>query len=89
MCDPGNSNWCSVIDGVGGREAKGRGTHVYLWLTHVDVWQKSMQYCKAIILQLKTNKLKKKHCILNIILHYKEKALLRRMPGFKTEAEKK
>ena len=48
-----------------------------------------MQYCKAITLQLKTNKFKKKHCILNIILHYKEEALLRRMPGFKTEAEKK
>ena len=30
-----------------------RGTHVYLWLIHVDVWQKPSQYCKAIILQLK------------------------------------
>ena len=28
-------------------------THVYLWLIHVDVWQKPSQYCKAIILQLK------------------------------------
>ena len=26
---------------------------VYLWLIHVDVWQKSTQHCKAIILQLK------------------------------------
>ena len=33
---------------------------VYLWLIHVDVWQKSTQHCKAIILQLK-NKLKKPH----------------------------
>ena len=24
---------------------------VYLWLIHVDVWQKPTQYCKAIILQ--------------------------------------
>ena len=26
-----------------------------LMLIHVDVWQKSSQYCKAIILQLKKN----------------------------------
>ena len=29
--------------------------HVYLWPIHVDVWQKSSQYCKVIILQLKTS----------------------------------
>ena len=28
-------------------------------MVHVDVWQKPTQYCKAIILQLKINKLKK------------------------------
>ena len=28
---------------------------VYLWLIHIDVWQKSNQYCNAIILQLKIN----------------------------------
>ena len=27
--------------------------HVYLWLIHIDVWQKPSQYCKVIILQLK------------------------------------
>ena len=27
------------------------GTHVYLWLIQVDVWQKPLQYCKTIILQ--------------------------------------
>ena len=32
---------------------KREGTYVHLWLIHVDVWQKSNQYCKAIILQLK------------------------------------
>ena len=36
------------------------GTHVYLWLIQADVWQKPTQYCKAIISQLKRNKLKKK-----------------------------
>jgi len=36
-----------------GREVEGRfkreGIYVYLWLIHVDVWQKSTQYCKAVI----------------------------------------
>ena len=31
------------------------GTYVYLRLIQVDVQQKSTQYCKAIILQLKIN----------------------------------
>ena len=26
-----------------------------LWLMHVDVWWKPIQYCKAVILQLKIN----------------------------------
>ena len=29
------------------------GRYTYLWLIHVDVWQKPTQFCKAIILQLK------------------------------------
>ena len=39
---------------MGGR-LKREGTYVFLWLVHVDVWQKPIQYCKAIILQLKIN----------------------------------
>ena len=39
---------------AGGR-FKREGTYVYLWLMHVDVWQKPTQYYKAITLQLKTN----------------------------------
>ena len=31
----------------------GWGTHVHPWLIHVDVWQKPLQYCKVISLQLK------------------------------------
>ena len=50
--------------GQGGRweggSRKGRGTCVYLWLTHVDVWLRPPKYCKAIILLLQINKLKKK-----------------------------
>ena len=34
-----------------------RETCIYLWLIHADVWQKPTQYCIAIILQLKINKL--------------------------------
>ena len=39
---------------IGGR-FKREGTYVHLWLIHVVVWQKPIQYCKANILQLKTN----------------------------------
>ena len=39
----------------------GWGTHVTPWLTHVNVWQKPLQYCKVISLQLiKINGKKKK-----------------------------
>ena len=41
---------------VGGR-FKREGTYGYLGLIHVDVRQKTTQYCKAIILQLKRNNL--------------------------------
>ena len=37
------------LEGRGGeggeRGFRIRGTHVYLWLIHVDVWQKPSQYC--------------------------------------------
>ena len=32
-------------------EGMGWGTHVNPWLIHVNVWQKSLQYCKVISLQ--------------------------------------
>jgi len=40
--------------GLGGRwegGSKGRGYNVSQWLIHVDVWQKTAKFCKAIILQ--------------------------------------
>ena len=54
-----NQVLCDNLEGwdgweVGGR-FKGDWTYVYLWLIHVDVWQKPTQYCKTIILQLKKN----------------------------------
>ena len=52
------------IQELGGSLEGGRfrreGTHAYLWLTRVDVWQTPTQYCKAIILQLKANTFFKK-----------------------------
>ena len=35
-------------DGVAGREVQERGTHLYLWLLHVDVWQRPTQHYEAI-----------------------------------------
>ena len=50
-----------------GREVGGRfkreGVYVYLWLIHVEVWQKTTKSCKAIIL-----KLKKKNIFLRMLL---------------------
>ena len=41
-------------DGEGGwRWDSGWGTHIQPWLIHVNVWQKPLQYCKVISLQLK------------------------------------
>ena len=40
--------------GWGGRRegGSGWGTHVNPWLIHVNIWQKPLQYCKVISLQL-------------------------------------
>ena len=41
-------------DGIGREVGKGvQGTYVHPWLIHVNVWQKPLQYCKVISLQLK------------------------------------
>ena len=38
---------------TGRREVgSGWGTHVNPWLIHVNIWQKPLQYCKVISLQL-------------------------------------
>ena len=51
--------WCTgktqrdrVEREVGGGNTSGWGTHVNPWLIHVNVWQKPLQYCKVISLQL-------------------------------------
>ena len=52
--------------GWGGRweGGSGRGTHINPWLIHVNVWQKPLQYCKVISLQLTKIKGEKKKKIL-------------------------
>ena len=39
----------------GGR-FKWEGIYVYLWLIHVEVWQKTAKFCKTVILQYKMNR---------------------------------
>ena len=60
LCEAGSSNpvFCDNLKrGEMRWEMRGRfkreGTYIYLWLIHADVWQKPLQFCKAIILQLK------------------------------------
>ena len=43
------NKWDREGEGVG----SGWGTDVHPWLIHVNVWQKPLQYCKVISLQLK------------------------------------
>ena len=54
----GAQGWCTGMtlrDGKG-REVEGGsgwGTHIQPWLIHINIWQKPLQYCKVISLQLK------------------------------------
>ena len=48
--------------GWGGRREGGSGTHVNPWLIHVNAWEKPLQYCKVISLQL-TKINEKKICL--------------------------
>ena len=48
------------------------GTYAYLWLSHVDIWQKPTKFSKAIILWLKNTLVKnkqKKNQVINQLLH--------------------
>lgn len=42
------------------RSFKREGTYICLWLIPVDIWEKPIQYCEAIILQLKRSKEKQR-----------------------------
>ena len=52
---PRGIGWRGRWEGV-----SGRGIHVNPWLIHTNVWQKPLQYCKVISLQLITINGKKK-----------------------------
>ena len=45
---PGGMAWGGRWEG-----GSGWGPHVHPWLIHVNIWQKPLQYCKVISLQLK------------------------------------
>ena len=51
---------------------KREGTYVYLWLIYVDIWHKSTKYCKAIILQLKINKILKRDAYSYVLFGYQQ-----------------
>ena len=58
LYDSENSNQGSVTTLMGWEvwgSFQREGIYVYLWLIHLAIWQKSTQYCKATILQLKIN----------------------------------
>ena len=50
-----------------GGNFKREAIYVYLWLIHVEDWQKTAKFCKAIILQLKKNN---KNWCLNMKIRY-------------------
>ena len=60
-----------------GRRFKREGTYIYLWLIHVDVWQKPIQHCNTIILQLKIKRKKKNYPLGSVVLNFSVKMLLR------------
>ena len=65
MHETSAQGWCTrktQRDGIGGRQegGSGWGTYVNPWLVHVNVWQKPLQYCKVISLQLMKKNGKKK-----------------------------
>ena len=66
MHETSAEGWCTGKTQRDGMEREmgggsGRGTYVNPWLIHVNVWQKPLQYCKVISLQLiKINGEKKK-----------------------------
>ena len=56
MHETSAQGWCTgktQRDGVGRDVGKGSGWGIYVnpWLIHVNVWQKTIQYCKVISLQ--------------------------------------
>ena len=66
--------------GWGGRGERGSGwgAHVNPWLIHVNVWQKPLQYCKVISLQLIKINEKKKKSKIYIYIYNKEEIFFKK-----------
>ena len=65
MARPRGMGWRGRWEG-----GSGWGTHVNPWLIHVNVWQKPLQYCKVINLQLiKINGKKNPNRLTGIVLY--------------------
>ena len=63
-----------------GGQFKREWIYVYLWLIHVEVWQKTTKFCKAIILQLKNKQNLKIDIILIIFFSsFKDISLMGKM----------
>ena len=46
--------WCAAVHGIAKSLTRlSNWTELNWWLIHVDIWQKTTKFCKAIILQLK------------------------------------
>ena len=43
---------CNNLEGWDGEGDWREGTYIYLWLIHIDIWQKTTKFWKAVILQL-------------------------------------
>ena len=79
----GNLEWWDGVEGRG--RWRGRGhMYTYGWFT---LWQKPMQYCKAIIVQLKNRRLKRNifilewiECSVYLLVIYKNWADYSRLP---------
>ena len=53
MHETGSSGPVHWDDPEGWDGESGWGTHIHPWPTHVNVWQKTLQYCKVLSFQLK------------------------------------
>ena len=52
------------------------GIYVYLWMIPVEVWQKTIKFCKAIILQLKNKFKKSKEVLLHVSIRMNGKNII-------------
>ena len=71
------------MEGGARRQVQERGTYIYLWLIHVDIWQKPAQHCKRNYPPIK-NKLKK--IFLNNKIQAKKKSQVGIQSGWEEES---